>query len=844
MDAPFNRRDIGYTIISRFEEAFRCLLVNKLPIIFGSYQEGIPQGVIDKAKDRTSKTHWEDASDFLEDIEFPDLKDIVSYNNLYKKIFPESELTKDLFDHIMDELYYLRCKIAHIRGYFNSLDLDKLLENSKKVADCLGQYGKEFLNFTKILEEHPGKVVIPMPLEFSCDYFKASGIPNNVPTPDYEYEGGFVGREADIKKVISLLEADRYPVVTISGAGGVGKTALAQRIIQKILEHQKIIFDGIVWLSAKETQLSYLGIEDVEPTVKNYEQLLDTISETLGFGVLDSSKDNIESDVNTIFSLFPHMLIVIDNLETITDERIINFILEANPQRKILVTSRKGLGQVEIRHDLKQLSEKEAIYLFRHISRDKGIESLAKLDDNIIKNYVKKVSCYPLAIKWVIGQVAKGKDINVVIESINEKTSDISRFCFEQIYFGLSLVAKKIICALSYFDEPPAAGILNYVVNIESKEEFEDGIQELILISFVIPEQHKDNQGMLSTKYNLLSLTRGYVRQQLDKESVLKRDIEDRLRSVQLTIEEAERAKKQYRFSLFNLGAITDEEKVAAVLATSAYNKYQAGRYRDALEDYKKAAEIAPCFSSVYRNWAVMESKEGHQIEADKLMAKAAGLNKKDPQIWHTWGNMKRREDKMKDALEMYEKAYAIAPGDFVIHNALGQAKARLGDHAEADKLFRKVFHKESTLDSSRKHEIINLASLAENLKHWSGVLLNDRNYAEAENKIKEALDFCEKLIELDKNDPKSINLFQEILIEIGFFYRKSNPTLALSYFKKAINNKPSGFKASKRSLIAAIQAAWIHYSVGEIDQAKDILSSVQIQINDIFIQDYNLKNK
>lgn len=846
MDTPFNRRDIGYTIASRFEESLRGFLVDKLSVFFANFMDGIPAGIIEKTKDRTVKNHWDGIRDFLEDSEFPDLKDIVGYNGMHEKYFSDPDLDSETFCHVMDELYFLRCKIAHVRGYFTSLDLDKLLENTKKIAKYLEQYGKEFYSFVEILEQHPEQVVIPMPVGFSCDYFKASSIPNNIPIPDYEYEGGFVGREEDIKKVSTLLEGDRYPVVTVAGAGGVGKTALVQRVIQRILEKSIKKFDGVVWVSAKETKLSYLGIEDIEPTIKTFEQLLDTISDVLGFGALADSAEKKEVDVETIFDLHSCILIVIDNLETIADERIINFIIEAHPKRKVLITSRRGLGQVEIRHELKQLKEKEAVYLFRQIARDKGLEGLAKLDNAVIESYVRKVSCYPLAIKWMIGQVAKAKDIHFVIDSINEKTSDISRFCFEQIYSGLTNSARKIICALSIFDESPSAGVLNYVVNLSGQEEFEDGIQELILVSFVMPEQYKDEQGAISTKYNLLSLTRGYVRQQLDKDSVMKRDIEERLRSVQSTIEEAERAKKQYKFSLANLGATTEEEKVAAMIAQTAFQKYQTGAYADALEEYKRAAEIAPHFASIYRNWAVMESLEGHSIEADKLMAKAASYNAKDPQIWLTWGNMKRRAGKIEEALERYIKAFQLSPDDYIILNALGQAKCRLGEHTEADSLFKKAFQKEQTIGfTSRKHEIINLSSLAENLKRWSEIFIKDRNYDEAEKKLIEALKYCETLIALDKNDPKSIVLLQEILIQLGYFYKnKLDSKTGLSYFLKAIIDRPSRFKEASNSLLAAYQAARIFCESGQLDKARDILTSLKIDKSGILKEAYKLKEE
>jgi LuxR family transcriptional regulator, glucitol operon activator len=821
MDNPLSRRDIGYTVISRFEETFRDFISEKLLMHFGAFLEGIPAGIIAKATDRSTTT-WDDAIDFLEDTDFPDLKEIVCYKGMYANYFNPLEFSKKDFENLMEEIYNLRCKIAHVKGYFTSLDLDKLFESTLIIAGYLEKYGDMYVTFVKELKAHPERIVIPTPIDFSSDDSEFKDIPNNIPTPDYEYEGGFVGREDDIKKVIDLLEGDLHRVITISGAGGVGKTSLALRGIQKIVRKSDRKFDGVVWLSAKETKLSYLGIEDIEPSIKNYEELLDTIFEVMGFGNPSEVIEQKETDVQTIFDLHQSILIVIDNLETITDERIINFILDAHKKTKILITSRRGLGQVERRYDLKQLKEKEAIYLFRQISKDKYLTSLVKLDDTVIKTYVKKVSYYPLAIKWVVGQVALGRDINRVTDNINETTSDISHFCFDQIYHGLTTPAKKLLCALSCFDEPPPAGVLQYVVDI-NQDLFEDTMHELILVSLVIPEQYKNEQNEIARRYILLSLTRGYVREQLDGEPVLKRDIEERLRTVQNTIEEAERAARQYRFSLSNLGATTEEEKVAAMIAQTAFQKYQTGKYVDAFEDYKRACQIAPRFASLYRNWAVMESQEGHSIEADNLMEKAAKLNPKDPQIWLTWGNMKRRGDKIKEALERYEKAYALSPEDVFILNALGQAKVRLGEYAKADELFRRALQKE-TFGASVRHEIVNRSSLADNLSRWAESLSNDRNYKEAEIRLKEALEISESVVKLDKNDPKSLDLLRRILIKLGYFYKKTQPHLAISYFTRAIVDKPARYREVMDTAESALQAAKLYYQIGDVDRAKEIL--------------------
>ncbi|MCQ4574123.1 MAG: NB-ARC domain-containing protein [Candidatus Brocadiales bacterium] len=815
----------------------------KLPIHNVNYVEGIPPGVISKIKDRISSADYEEIGDLLAETDFPDLKEIVCYKDMYRKHFPNTGFSAKEFSNVMDELYGLRCKIAHVRGYFTSLDLDKLLENTRKIARYLGSEKTAFANFVRDIEEHPEKVVIRIPPGFTIDYLCNIGIPNNVPTPDYEYEGGFIGREEDIKKVMQLLEGSLHRVITISGAGGVGKTALALRVIYSLVQQPVHKFDGIIWMSAKEESLSYLGIEDIEPTIKNYEQLLDTIFCVMGFGEPSDSVEKKGEDIQAIFDMHNCILVVIDNLETITDERTINFVLDPHPKTKVLITSRKGLGQVERRYELRQLKEKEAIHLFRQISKDKGLGSLTRLDDKTIRAYVNKVCCYPLAIKWVIGHVAMGKDISSIIDAVGETTSEISRFCFDHIYGELSYSSKKILCALSSFDEPPQAGVLKYVTNIEQRD-FEDGIQELILVSLIVPEPYKGEQNQILTRYVLLSLTRRYIRKQIDRDSSLKREIEEKLQEVQATVEEAERAKKQYRFSLSNLGAISEEEKVAAMIVQTAFQKYQAGRYADAVDDYKRALGIAPGFASLYRNWGVMESQEGHSVEADRLMKKAAQLNPNDPQIWLTWGNMKRKGDRIKEALSYYEKAYKLSPDDYVILNALGQAKCRLGEHSEADKLFGRALKKETT-GSARRHEIINRTSMAENLKRWSEELKKDRKHTEAEKKLKESLQQIEAAVKLDDSDYRSLDMRREILIELGYFYKVNNTNLALQYFKQAIVNKPSTYKEKKCTVMASFQASQIYFRKGELDKAKEMLPAKLLKyVRDKSDKDRELKDK
>lgn len=831
MENRLNLRDYGYTIISRFEDILRRYCYNKIISIYSNINDVIPKGVLKSAFSKCGKT--DDIEEILENIEFIQLKEIITFNGHYDIFFDKRKLAMKDFISLMESLYDIRCKIAHIRDNFTSLELTALIDESNKIANHMNRYGEEYIKFVNLLQEKPEELIKRIPINFINNYEKQYNILNNLPIADYEYEGGFVGRKDDKEKIIKMIKDGNHRVITISGAGGVGKSALALNIVNQILAENSVKFDSVIWISAKESKLTYLGIEDVEPTLKDYDELLNTILNVMGFES-EINLDSVEKEknINLLFDMCERVLIVIDNLETITDERIINFILDSHKNTTILITSRKGLGQVERRVELKELKEKEAIRLFRLIAEEKNLKTLRGLDDNLIKKYVNKVYRYPLAIKWVLGQVAIGKDINAIIDGINESSSDISKFCFEQIYQNLTSQSKLILCALSFFDKGVTKGILKYISNL-NEGEFEDSVRDLVLVSLIIPDQsinYENNE--IKTLFSLLPLTRGYVKVQLDLNSDLKRIIQDRILTVENTVEEANRAKKQYRFSLSNLGANTEEEKVAAMIAQTAYQKYQSGVYLDALSDFKKAVNIAPRFASIYRNWAIVEASEGHYVEADKLMSKAAQLSPNDTQIWLVWGNIKRKNDRIKDAYQYYNRAYELSPNDNVVLNTLGQTLSRMGEYDKANDLLIKALNVgEQSLQI--KDMIINKTCIAENLKRWSESLVKDRDYKQAEEKLLIALKNMRDVLKLDGSDVRSCIMLRELLIEIGFLYKKDNRNNeAIKYFNEAVEMPAKKYKEYEMFLRASIEIAKIYIKVGKLELASELTGKEQDRVS------------
>ncbi|HDZ19013.1 hypothetical protein LCGC14_1481750 [marine sediment metagenome] len=91
---------------------------------------------------------------------------------------------------------------------------------------------------------------------------------NNLPSADYDLDGGFVGRKNEIKEIKKKIYSKLDRIITIMGAGGVGKTALALEVAKRIVEDEKNPLRAIIWFSAKEEILTDIEIVKIEPSIK------------------------------------------------------------------------------------------------------------------------------------------------------------------------------------------------------------------------------------------------------------------------------------------------------------------------------------------------------------------------------------------------------------------------------------------------------------------------------------------------------------------------------------------------------------------------------------------------
>lgn len=797
--ARFTRAMIGYGMWVALEDTLRNWLSKRLAELYGEkWTEQIPAGIWNKIHERYNEavkvSNISQIRELIEHTDYPDIFDIVRYRKQLNVFLPT--ISTDDIEYYNQKFYSLRNQIAHKPYTFTLRSLDELIESAGWLVEVLGPSGNNLASVVTGIKETPELYAQEIPEDFilSIQPSNQYRLPNNLPPMDYEYDGGFVGRRNErqsIKK--KLLNKRIFPILTISGAGGVGKTALAHHLCDEILRSVDGVFDGVVWISAKKDRLTVSGIEDIEPMAQSFAEVLDAILETFGFDdYLDqpvSDKENLVTDI--VFNTSENgVLLVIDNLETILhDKELVEFVKEIPLPNKVLITSRLGLGEIEKREPLKEMAANDAIELFRRIAIEKSVRKLAQLPNDTIQVYVERMSAYPLVIKWVVGQAAVNKDIDRLVQTINSTESDISKFCFEYIFEQmLSENSKKVLFCLASSEEDLTQAALMHVLDLNIQE-FEDVMLELELASLVVPDQRKDpEEQRVITRYGILPLTKAYL---ISKGGESRREIREKLQSIQNLIEDSQRARRMYELSLEYYGADTESEKIASKHITTAFTRHQAGDYLGSLDALKRAEEIAPAFSTIFRTRAVIESANENFEGAIDMFEKAIRLRPNDPITWFHWGRLEKTLINYDGARAKLRKALELVNHKASVLIELGNVETRDSNFIQAIEYYQNAIDLLNDDESSitDRDLIIAHTALAQTYSRWSEMYERDDQLDLSIEKALLGLETMHEATRYGSSDTKTIETETKCLILLGKLYRKAKDMeQAIKYLEDVVN--------------------------------------------------------
>jgi predicted ATPase/class 3 adenylate cyclase/DNA-binding CsgD family transcriptional regulator len=213
----------------------------------------------------------------------------------------------------------------------------------------------------------------------------------------------FVGRQAELDQVRDLLAENR--LVTLTGAGGVGKTRLSIQVAGQLLRE----FDDGVWY----VDLAPITNPDLVPS---------TVARALG---LPDQPGSSPMDTLTRFVGGRQMLVVLDNCEHLLDAcaALVVALLSIAEKLTLLATSREPIaaaGEVSWRLPSLSLAD-EAIELFTDRAR-RARADFAVTGDNAsaLDDICRRLDGLPLAIELAAARV-RAMSLPEILDSLHDR---------------------------------------------------------------------------------------------------------------------------------------------------------------------------------------------------------------------------------------------------------------------------------------------------------------------------------------------------------------------------------------------------------------------------------------
>ena len=299
---------------------------------------------------------------------------------------------------------------------------------------------------------------------------------------------------------MTMLESD-HRVITVVGAGGIGKTALALRVCYDLVNDPRSLFDNIIWVSLKTHHLTPDGIREILDAVQSTGMLVDRVASHAGLEPRDGDSQTWNKVLE--YMLECRVLLIIDNLETLGSQ--IRDLAISIPQRsKLLLTSRVGLGELELRFPVAQLSAVDSGRLMRQLGVVYGYTAVRNLDQEALNEYCALLHHNPLLIKWFVQAVGRGSSPEDVLQY--EELDQALTFCLANVYRGLSSPAKEILATLMAARRNLSLAQIREMTGIGDIG-FEEALVELRQSNMVATLSGDGSEGVFPSRWSCLGLS-------------------------------------------------------------------------------------------------------------------------------------------------------------------------------------------------------------------------------------------------------------------------------------------------------------------------------------------------
>ncbi|NBJ13373.1 cold shock domain-containing protein [Microvirga arsenatis] len=501
---------------------------------------------------------------------------------------------------------------------------------------------------------------------------------HNLPQVEFD-DTGFVGREKELNELKRALLGS-YPIITVIGEGGLGKTALALKACYDLLDDNEAGLDAIVWTTAKTTKLTLNEIEVIEGAISSSLGIIESATSLLGR----------QSETSAIDDLIMHLennkiLLVIDNLETVIDQNIRELVRRVPQGSRIMFTTRIGLGAFDFPIPLSPLNKKEAAFYFRRTARVWGAADMASAQPNVVEGYCERLQHNPLFIKWFIQSVRAGKRPTTL-------TSDptvLLQFCLQNVFNSLSVEARTVASTLAGVNGPQTVASLAFFTDLDSIK-IQSALSVLITSNLVSAERGRSSED--EDRYLLSPLARMYIQKIIRPSIEEQRRLIAKQNALRSAQEEFTAKAGADIFDINNVYVRDKDDYIVAKILTRAIESIFKGSLSDAEEQIRKANDLSPNYFEVHRVAAMLHiaQEDIFSAEAEYEAAVSLASERAALRVWFA-GFISRHLGDQERALEQLLKAEELAPNSAYVKIECARVLQYLRKLDEAEKRLRAI---------------------------------------------------------------------------------------------------------------------------------------------------------
>ena len=577
-------------------------------------------------------------------IPYLDFGDSVQVLNRHKRKLPR-ELTEALgqINPRLARTTQIRNRVAHSRP-MEIDDLSNIIDLTSELQEKSSDHWQATQATVDRLKADPSYV---LGLTITLPTDRPRGPMHNLPVADFD-ETGFFGRREQLSQIKRRLK--NYPVVSIIGDGGIGKTSVALKIAYELLDEGGEDFDAIVWVTAKTTTITGHEFRRINNAIEDSLGLFNSAVEMLGPG---PSADPI-GEIQDYLENF-RVLLILDNLETVLDTRLREFLLDVPAGSKVLLTSRISAG-VENAVRLGPLNPEDSDRLLRTLARVRDISVLKTADSSAISLYSNKMQGRPAYIKWFVSGVQAGRRPEEILAADGEFLD----FCMSNVFEYLNDESRAVLRCMQVLPGSRSQGEISFLIN-KSAGVTQETLLDLIRTNFIQMNSQYDVQAAVDTSYDITEFAKSYLNRRHAPSSIQRREILQRnkeLHDLGRTLK-VENSRSPYDANTVDIRDSRDYS--TARLLREAISDAMREQYEPALVTCREAQLLSPTFSEAWRVEAHIQELCANYPSARIAYERAYELASESPTLCYFYGKFLIDEGTdLAKALEFLRRAAAL----------------------------------------------------------------------------------------------------------------------------------------------------------------------------------------